>query len=117
MAKLMFREDKKWKTVEEIDKVAGGSLVGMPKLEPKEVQSRVDTTTKTEGSSSIESTVSPEDWKLKQTPSKYLANSPKGPQAELAKQLVDAGLGDITVDDTTDEEEEEDNEEDEEDED
>lgn len=104
MARLMYKEDGKWGSIESIEKVASGSLVGMPGLDPDEVKSQIESLIDEEDEPSSNTAVSPEDWKLKQSPSKYLANSPKGPQAKLAQQLVDAGLGDITVEDMEEDE-------------
>lgn len=109
MAKLMYREDGKWNSIEGLEKVHSGGLVGMPDLDPDEVRDSIESATEKEeqtARSSTVSTVSPDDWKLKQSPTEYLSRTPNGPQAKLAKQFVDAGLGDITVDDVNEEEDE-----------
>jgi hypothetical protein len=38
-----------------------------------------------------------EVWKLKTTPAEYLRRTPAGPQSDLARELVLAGLGDFNV--------------------
>lgn len=112
MASIAYRDEKGNRHVKHgLELVEDGALVGAPDLDGEEVAAQIELAEKRaakKSATSDESTVDRDDWRLVSTPEQYLARSPKGPQAKLAQQMIDAGLGDVSAADEEDEDDEND---------
>lgn len=113
MATMAYVDEKgKWQRAEGIEKVDDGRLIrtdpDSPEvphedLDPDEVVQAAEEALAEEdedggeGEEDDEDEVTPDMWKLKATPAEYLERSPKGPQAKLARDLVEAGHGDVSA--------------------
>lgn len=110
MASLATRdEDGNRVVISGLDTIRDGTLVGadIDADDVEDIAAEIEATKKKmEKAEAATADVDPDDWPLKTvTPTDYLKKSPKGPQAKLAQQMIDAGHGDVLAGDDDEDDE------------